>query len=136
MADRVFLDANVLFSAAWRADAGLTALWRLDSVQLLSSPYAATEAQRNLLHPEQSARLESLMASVALGADAILPDSLAARLGLPEKDRPILAAALAAGATHLLTGDTRHFGHLLGTAVHGLLILTPGRYLRDCARSG
>ena len=131
MADRIFLDANVLFSAAWRADAGLTALWRLDGIHLLTCPYAATEAQRNLLQPEQSARLDSLMASVALGPDAILPDTLAARLGLPDNDRPILAAALAAGATHLLTGDTRHFGHLLGSTLHGLLIVTPGRYLRD-----
>lgn len=130
MADRLFLDANVLFSAAWRADAGLSRLWYVEDVHLLTSPSAAGEAHRNLLDAEQATRLEGLMASVTLCSDAILPEALAGRLGIPEKDRPILAAALACGATHLLTCDTRHFGHLFGTTVHGLLILPPGRYLQ------
>ena len=30
--------------------------------------------------------------------------------GLPAKDRPIFQAALACGATHLLTGDLKDFG--------------------------
>lgn len=130
MADRLFLDANVLFSAAWREEGALRQLWHLEGVQLLTSPYAAAEADRNLLDPEQSVRLSRLLAALSLCNDALLPDTLSDRLGLPEKDRPILAAALASGATHLLTGDTRHFGHLFETTVHGLLILPPGRYLR------
>ncbi|MEW6487686.1 MAG: hypothetical protein AB1578_07205 [Thermodesulfobacteriota bacterium] len=35
---------------------------------------------------------------------------------LPLKAQVILAAAIAAKATHLLTGDRRHFGPLYGTA--------------------
>jgi uncharacterized membrane protein HdeD (DUF308 family) len=34
--DRVFLDANVLFSAAYRADAGLGRLWNLKDVALVA----------------------------------------------------------------------------------------------------
>jgi len=46
--NRVFLDANVLLSAAWQSAAALQRLWRLDGVQLLSSGHAVEEARRNL----------------------------------------------------------------------------------------
>jgi hypothetical protein len=42
--DRVFLDANVLYSTAYMELAGLAPLWSLDDVQLLSSTYAIEEA--------------------------------------------------------------------------------------------
>ena len=45
-------------------------------------------------------------------------------------DVPILLAAIAARATHLLTGDLRHFGSYLGKRVEGILVLPPGEYLR------
>jgi hypothetical protein len=35
--DRLFLDANVLFSAAYRARAGVAGLWNLDDVVLTTS---------------------------------------------------------------------------------------------------
>ena len=44
---------------------------------------------------------------------------------LPPKDRPILTAALRAGASHLVTGDLTHFGRYLGRSVQGTRILTP-----------
>ena len=60
---RVFLDANVLFSAAWRADSGLTRLWEIESIHLVTSPYAADEAERNLTRkrPDGVARLKALL---------------------------------------------------------------------------
>jgi len=36
--DRLFLDANVLFSAAYRPQVGLVRLWKLKDVVLCSSP--------------------------------------------------------------------------------------------------
>jgi hypothetical protein len=51
--------------------------------------------------------------------------------GLPAKDRPILSAAIAAGATHLLTGDRRRFGPLHGRCVAGVLILRPADHGGD-----
>jgi uncharacterized protein len=46
--DRLFLDANVLFSAAYRPDAGLGQLWKLEGAILCSSHYALEEARINL----------------------------------------------------------------------------------------
>jgi hypothetical protein len=37
---------------------------------------------------------------------------------------------MGAGATHLLTGDLRDFGNLLGKRVAGIEIQTPGDFLR------
>lgn len=49
---------------------------------------------------------------------------------LPAKDRPILAAAIAAGATCLLTVDKKHVGPFLGQTIGRVRILTPGGYLK------
>ena len=53
---------------------------------------------------------------------------------VPAKDRPILQAAIAAKATHLITGDVTHFGEYFGRQIGGVLILAPGDYLRDRER--
>jgi predicted nucleic acid-binding protein len=45
---RVFLDANVLFSAAYKEDSSLLAFWKADKFSLVSSEYAVIEARRNL----------------------------------------------------------------------------------------
>jgi len=49
---------------------------------------------------------------------------------LPQKDVPILLAAIETEATHLLTGDLRHFGPYLGKKIEGIKIVLPGEYLR------
>src|SRR5262245_32295623 len=126
---RVFLDANVLFSAAYREAPGLLALWRLSDVALLTSGYAAEEGRRNLDTVVRRERLERLLAAVQIVAEAPgIP--LPAGVRLPEKDEPILRAAIAAGATDLLTGDLRDFGPMLGKRYGGVLIQTPGEFLR------
>ncbi|MEX0692405.1 MAG: hypothetical protein WD934_03860 [Gemmatimonadales bacterium] len=125
--DRVFLDANVLFSAAWREETGVQRLWARPHATLLTSAYAAEEARRNLDTAAQRARLDQLLTSVQIvpeARDRSLPDGIT----LPEKDIPILLAALAANSTHLLTGDLRHFGSLLGKRAGTMLILRPGDY--------
>jgi len=48
---------------------------------------------------------------------------------LPDKDRPVLLAAIGVGATHLLSGDFRHFGPLYRERIEGVLILSTGDYL-------
>lgn len=126
--DRLFLDANVLFSAAYRLGAGLLQLWKLKNVVLCSSRYALEEARINLQHEDQRARLTKLSGMVHLfeAAQRELPRGIS----LPEKDVPIVLAAIEAHATHLLTGDVRHFGPYLGRKIEGLVILLPGEYLR------
>ena len=126
--DVVFLDANVLFSAAYRPGAGVRRLWRVKGATLITSAYAVEEARRNLDDPEQQARLQALLRSVRVvpeARDRTLPQGTQ----LVEKDRPILLAAIAASATHLITGDVTHFGPLLGQTVEGVLIVRPARYL-------
>jgi len=125
---RVFLDANVLFSAAYREDSALVRLWRVSSAVLVSSEYAVDEARRNLPDAAARARLERMLADVEIVTgmhDALLADGL----DLAEKDRPILGAALAAGCTHLITGDSRHFGRLFGSQISGLQVMTPAMFL-------
>jgi hypothetical protein len=62
--------------------------------------------------------------------------SLAARLQstLPEKDQPILAATVAGRATHLITGDVKHFGEFFGKTLAGVMVLPPAAYLRGRQR--
>ncbi len=123
--ERVFLDANVLFSAAWRPDSDLAQLWRLPDVSLLSSEYAQTEAERNL-PAEKLPELARLLAAVTLIGEVPERDL---SIDLPEKDKPIMLAAIYSGSTVLLTGDVRHFGPFYGRTVEGVLILPPGQFL-------
>jgi predicted nucleic acid-binding protein len=129
--DRLFLDANILFSAAYREGAGLTRLWQVATATLLTSPYAIEEARRNLDSDDQRARLDALLPAVELIGELSADEDLAQQSGLPEKDIPILLAAIAGQATYLLTGDVRHFGPLFGTTICGVHIQLPADYLRD-----
>jgi predicted nucleic acid-binding protein len=126
--NRVFLDANVLFSAEWRENTGLLRLWQSSDTTLLTSRYAYAEAARNLETGEQRRRLAALMVEIQLVPDRAYGD-FPPGVFLPEKDRPILLAAIQAQATHLLTGDKRHFGSLYGQSISGVLILRPADYL-------
>ncbi len=126
--DRLFLDANVLFSAAYRADAGLAQLWKLTGAILCSSRYALAEARVNLTEDAQRRRLAKLARHVRLFDAA--PRELPSGLILAEKDVPILLAAIEAKATHLITGDVRHFGPCFGKRIEGVLVLPPGDYLK------
>ena len=125
------MDANVLFSVAYRSDAGLRKLWRLPGVRMLASAYAVEEARRNLSQPRQREELDELLGSVEVVPTTVSMDHplLSSVVELPDKDRPILLVAIGVGATHLLTGDFRHFGPYYGKRLEGVLILSPGEYL-------
>jgi predicted nucleic acid-binding protein len=127
--DRVFLDANVLYSAAYLERSGLARLWTLDDVELLSSAYAIEEARRNLTkdRPETLARLKLLAAAIST-VDAPQGLKLPDKILLDSKDQPILLAAIHAKAGYLLTGDARHFSHLYGKRIEGVLVLRPAHY--------
>jgi uncharacterized protein len=129
--DRLFLDANVPFSSAYRPEGGVRRLWDLGKVRLATSHYAVQEASRNLDTPEQRHRLRQLLEAVEVVPELLLPPDLAASADLPDKDLPILAGALAAGATHLITGDHRHFRRYYGRRLHGVQVMTPAQYLRS-----
>ena len=126
--DRLFLDANVLFSAAYRPDAGLLALWKLNDVVLCSSRYALEEARINLEEQGQRQRLDELAKSLHFsdGFARQLPRGVS----LAKKDIPILLAAIEANADYLLTGDIRHFGPYLGRRIEGVAVILPAQYLQ------
>lgn len=126
---RIFLDANVLFSAAYREGAGLMRLWEARETEVVTSGYAVEEARRNLETEAARARLASLVQRTSIVAEA--PETQLPRsIRLAEKDRPILQAAVAGGATHLITGDRRDFGAFLGKSVAGVRVETPAEFLR------
>jgi uncharacterized protein len=112
---RLFLDANVLFTAAHNPggkaslviELGVQGYW-----ELLSSPYALEEARRNLERkfPRSLESLDTLQRGIRIvehQAGLGFPE------GLAQKDQPIFQAALACQATHLLTGDLKDFGSFM-----------------------
>lgn len=127
--DRIFLDANVLYSAAYLERSGLAQLWTLREVELLSSAYAVEEARRNLAidRPDALSRFRRFARELSI-IDAPRGLILSESVRLDPKDQPILLAAIHARAAYLLTGDARHFGHLYGNRVEGVLVLRPAQY--------
>ena len=97
---------------------------------LVTSAYAAVEARRNLVEAEQLERLDRLLVGMEI-LEQIPSAAVEEEAVLPEKDRTILRAAVCARATHLVTGDVRHFGAFFGAPLHGVLVVTPARYLRE-----
>lgn len=125
---RVFLDANILFSAAWSEGSGIGKLWENEDLHLVTSPYALMEAVRNvqLKKPAAAQRLSALAGKVDVSALTAL---LAGDHGLLKKDHPILEAAIGSGCTVLLTGDVTHFEHLIGMEVEGTRVMTVSMFL-------
>lgn len=130
---RLFLDANVLFTAAHNPKgkaAFLFALAPTGLLQLATSAYALEEARRNLArkYPDALARLDDYAPTLKL-----VPDNhrLSCPAGLPAKDQPIYRAAKACGADVLLTGDIKDFGFLMNDRdkAEGLLIQTVAAFL-------
>jgi uncharacterized protein len=127
--DFVFLDANVLFSVAY-GSVGLRQLWELSAkgaCTLIASRYVIEEARRNLAGSDQPRMLDEYLAEIEVVHEAD-PD-LSCPIDLPEKDVPVLMAAICAGADYLLTGDIKHFGTYFGKTVMGVQILMPRDYL-------
>ncbi|ETN89726.1 MULTISPECIES: PIN domain-containing protein [Thermus] len=143
---RVFLDANVLFSAALGGTvfAAIWALAEAEKIQLLTSPLCLVEAQYNLerKRPEALPQLGALMRRVVLiqepGEGGFRHEGPMAALAaeLPEKDQPVLRAALLARAQVLLTGDVRHFGRFMSREDLPLRIMTPGDFIRKVRPPG
>lgn len=130
---RLFLDANVLFTAAHNPTGkaafvittATTGHW-----EVVTAVLAAEEARRNLerKYPQYRASLDTLLEGIAQIPSG---DGEHCPLPLPSKDRPILEAAIASRATHLLTGDLKHFGPYMNNSVvsAGVLIQTVAQFL-------
>lgn len=126
---RIFLDANVLFSAA-KSDGAvrlLLNLLRKAGHECCVDGYVTEEARRNLAAkaPEGLAALEALLQHLQREGAQHADAALEAALPLPEKDRPVLAAAIRHDCAALATGDRSHFGPLYGKTLHGVAIHSP-----------
>ena len=132
--DRVFLDANVLFSVAYRVETPLRMLFTRPRTQLVTSASALEEARRNLSSGQQQAELERLCRSVEVVSVLPPQGELSILQKLPENDRPILWAAISVRATHLLSGDFKAFGQLYGQTINGVTIMPPAVYLKGPRR--
>ena len=129
----LFLDANVLFTAAHNPSGKAALVLELGTLgywRMVASTLAVEEARRNLASkfPSAVSRLEILLRDMT-----VLP-SVSGRdcpIDLPAKDRPIFLTALRYGATHLLTGDMRHFGPFMDDASQtaGIRITTIAAFL-------
>jgi len=125
---RIFLDANILYSAA-RSNGAVREL--LDKLvfaghELVVDAYVAEEARRNIAakYPEAAQALELILTNdVTLKGVRLHPLSVDNRL--PDKDRPVLAAAVGFRCDVLVTGDSKHFGALFGLSVDGTEVLSP-----------
>lgn len=131
---RIFLDANILFSAA-KSDGAvrlLLNLLRKAGHECCVDGYVTEEARRNLAAkaPGRLADLPALLARLRVEGVQHADSTLEATLPLPEKDRPVLAAAIRHGCAALVTGDRSHFGALYGKTLHGVTIHSP-RSLAD-----
>lgn len=126
--DRVFLDANILFSVGYGSP-GLGHLReRAQKGQclLLASGFVIEEARRNLDHPAQLKRLDYFLTHVQIILEA--DPSIPCPIDLAEKDRPVLMAAISAKADFLLTGDKQHFGKYFGQTIGGVKICMARNY--------
>lgn len=130
---RLFLDANILFTAAHnpRGKAALVIeLGASGGWALYSSRLAVEEARRNLelKFPQCLDQLPLLVRGVRLMEHRAALDYPE---GLAGKDRPIFQAALACRATHLLTGDLKDFGRFMNRpeATLGVRIRTVAQFL-------
>ncbi len=129
----LFLDANILFTAAHNPSGKAALVLELGSKghwRMITSTLAVEEASRNLTakYPSAVSRLEILLRDMT-----VLPSVSGGDcpIALPAKDRPIFLTALRCGATHLLTGDMRHFGPFMDDASQtaGIRITTVAAFL-------
>ena len=120
---RIFLDANILFSASDPTSNTARFVQFLgDHSAALSSDYAAAEAHRNIAakRPQWISGYRAVVEAVQIcpSIDGPIPVPVA------DKDRPILATALRENCEYLVTGDRKDFGHLFGQTISGTTILT------------
>jgi uncharacterized protein len=126
---RVFLDANILFSAA-KSGGAVRHLLRLlldRGHECWADAYVVSEAQRNLAAkgPEALQVLDALLAHLHVAPAQPAVVAHAETAWLPDKDRAVLSAAIRLGCNALVTGDRTHIGRGYGRAFGSVKIHSP-----------
>lgn len=132
---RLFLDANVLFTAAHNPSGKAALIIDLGSQkywEVVSCSFAIDEARRNIIikFPGCLERLDSLLINVKKVPSE---SGRMCPIPLPQKDRPVLEAAIRCKATHLLTGDIKDFGPFMNNPDHtaGVIIQSVSEFLAN-----
>jgi len=133
---RIFLDANVLFTAAHNPNGKAAFVIELageGNFTLFTSSYAREEAEKNisLKYPGSLPVFARLLRGIT-----IVPASSRSTDYpgiLPGKDAPVFTAAVYCRATHLLTGDIKHFGPLMNKPelCGGVIVQTVADFLNS-----
>jgi predicted nucleic acid-binding protein len=133
---RAFLDANVLFTAAYSRRGSSWVIIQearvQDNLVVTTTERVFDEAEENLQEKAPASLSEYASLKPILETCPEPPEALAEHLSsvvLYPKDRPVLAGAIFAEADWLLTWDDDHFGHLYGIRVYDVLVSDPGQGL-------
>ena len=132
---RIFLDANILFSASFPKSHLAEFLRELQRhAVFLTNAYVMVEAERNIAakQPKRLAAHEKFVASLEVVPLQLFDPGVK----LAQKDHPILCGAIAGGADYLLTGDKKDFGHLFGKTVRGVKIVNVQILLAELVARG
>ena len=132
---RIFLDANILFSASLPQSLLPVFLRELGRhADLLVNSYAREEAKRNLVakYPECVESFKKLTAEM----ESVPEQLFELEAPLAEKDRPILCGAILGKADFLLTGDKRDFGRLFGRTIQGVKVVTVEMLMGELVKQG
>ena len=124
MAMKIFLDANILFSAAKQGSVMSRFVKYLEQNHtVITSDYAQQEAYRNIVakREEWQPGYKQILKLI----EVVPSIDRQIQVEIADKDRPILATAIAQECDYLVTGDKRDFGHLFGHIVDKVKIATP-----------
>jgi predicted nucleic acid-binding protein len=131
---RIFLDANILFSAANPSGSirQLLTIARTAGHECWADEQVIREAHRNLFmkQRERIPDLEHLLGEIHFASKLPNVPFPPVAAPLPENDSRVLAAAIANECEAFVTGDQTHFGPLYGKVVSGVKIYSP-RQLAD-----
>ena len=136
---RIFLDANILFTAAHRPEgksASVIQVAQANDWVLCTSRYALEEARRNLERKQPhclQAHLDQML-TIEIIPEFPCSEGL---VNLPKKILAIFFAALGGNAHILLTGVGKDFGALMNdrAKAKGLLVQTVNDFLNEIERS-
>ncbi len=133
---KIFLDANVLFAAAYSRKGGsfeVINLAKKKKVKIFTSRLAIKEAEKNLREKAGDHEIDQFYTSLSeIDVTLINIDSFRSKGKYGEltgeKDAPILAAAIKSGSKFLITLDKKH---LLSIALEfkRITIVTPGDFI-------
>lgn len=135
---KVFIDANVLFSAARSRAGGSAYIFKLAEkgrLKLFSARLALKEAERNLVEKKDEETLlmlydllERISVQLVDADKAIAKKKYAGVFGA--KDAPIFASAVASKAEFLITLDKKHFLHpKIAKENLPIKIVSPGQFI-------